>query len=293
MARACLYVARNGTEKLMLLLIANYADEDGVAFPSQERLARDGSVDARTVSRALQGLEETGAIKRERRSRDDGSRTSDRIILLLGRPDNLSGRQTAPTKPLTDNLTGGGAPAESQGGPVTESGHEPIKEPIEPVSARARDLADRLWQASPKAARKRSGKDSLARACEATLKRGADPDAVCAAAAAYYADDQQTREESRYAMGVHRLIEQDRWREWATTSADDSGLDAFADVTVAPSPARVEQITARAHRAWMEDWSRGFRWDEDVRGPAPGQAGCRVGPDLQREFGATPYGETP
>lgn len=68
-------------ERLALIAIADYADENWSCFPGQERLAERVCVSKRTIIRLLQALEEKGLIRRERRARPDGTRTSDRFFL--------------------------------------------------------------------------------------------------------------------------------------------------------------------------------------------------------------------
>lgn len=70
-------------EKLVLLGLANYADDVGLCWPSQTTLADDTDLSARTIWSALQGLEKRGLIERHRRNRADGSRTSDMFVLVL------------------------------------------------------------------------------------------------------------------------------------------------------------------------------------------------------------------
>jgi len=72
------------TTKAVLVAVADYADEDGVSWPSQQRLADDTELSLHSVMRALDKLEDLGLVKRERRHRKDGSRTSDLIVLDLG-----------------------------------------------------------------------------------------------------------------------------------------------------------------------------------------------------------------
>ena len=71
------------TVKAVLLAIANYADEEGVCWPSQEQLAEDTELSRHSIMRAVEQLEELGLLSRERRHRKDGSRSSDLIMLDL------------------------------------------------------------------------------------------------------------------------------------------------------------------------------------------------------------------
>ena len=98
------------TEKLVLLALSNYADENMRCWPSQRRLAHDTGLSARCVRTTLAKLSEKGLIEREARERDDGSRASDVVHLRFQGEERRAG---------------GGEP---------RSGHEPSKEPSEEPS---------------------------------------------------------------------------------------------------------------------------------------------------------------
>lgn len=80
--------------KSVLVAVANYADEEGVCWPSQARLARDTELSDRTVREALARLEKMGLMERTRRTNEDGYRASDRIRL------NPSYRKQPPLGPM-------------------------------------------------------------------------------------------------------------------------------------------------------------------------------------------------
>lgn len=92
----------NPTLKAVLVAVANYADENGLCWPSQARLARDTELSERTIARSLASLEEAGVIERTRRSDEDGYRTSDMIRL-----NHAYGRESpVGPKGLTDTVSG-------------------------------------------------------------------------------------------------------------------------------------------------------------------------------------------
>ena len=117
--------------KGLLLLLADYADDSGLCWPSQTTLAREFEASKRTILRTLQSLEAAGLLQRETMHRDDGSRGTDRIRLALGALDGGG----EPLTPPGDSLTGGGdtespgVVSESQGGGDTESPREPSSKP--------------------------------------------------------------------------------------------------------------------------------------------------------------------
>lgn len=69
------------SEKLLLLALANYADENMQCYPSQKRLAEDTCLSDRTIRSLLAGLEQRKIISREERQRRDNSRASDLVTL--------------------------------------------------------------------------------------------------------------------------------------------------------------------------------------------------------------------
>ena len=67
--------------KAVLLLLANYADEEYSCYPGQQRLADETEQSVRQVGRQLAYLEALGLITRARRAGGQGHRTSDRFHL--------------------------------------------------------------------------------------------------------------------------------------------------------------------------------------------------------------------
>ena len=146
-------------EKLMLILIASHANDEGECFPSQTTLAYRSGLSRRTVLRSLAELEERGVINRRQRRRPDGSRSSDTIRLNVHgapvRPPLAGGnltdgaRVTFPPQgdsvsPHGDNLTRHGDSVSPHGDnddaarcPVVtaEPVIEPIREPVRESSA--------------------------------------------------------------------------------------------------------------------------------------------------------------
>lgn len=110
------FKAGSTAAKLVLISLANYADVNGLCWPSQSTIAGEVEMAPRTVRRVMADLEARGIIKREERRRPDGSRSSDAVTLLgFTQAANLSGG---------GDTVSGGADRVSGGGD-TESGHEP------------------------------------------------------------------------------------------------------------------------------------------------------------------------
>lgn len=82
-------------EKLLLMALADHADDDGICWPGQKRLAEKVGCTDRTIRTRLTRMETEGLIRRERRKTQSGFRSSDRIFLHLPNsrlPENISGR---------------------------------------------------------------------------------------------------------------------------------------------------------------------------------------------------------
>ena len=68
--------------KFVLVALANYGDQQGYCYPSQEMLAKDTGQSDRSVRSHLIYLEERGLIRRERRSNRHGHRMPDAYWLV-------------------------------------------------------------------------------------------------------------------------------------------------------------------------------------------------------------------
>lgn len=73
----------DGKRKLILIAIADYADNRGECFPSQSTLGAIAECSVDTVQRHLKRLEADGFLIRHRRHTTNGNRTSDRYELKL------------------------------------------------------------------------------------------------------------------------------------------------------------------------------------------------------------------
>jgi len=81
----------SASAKAVLMALADRADDDGKAWPSQGDLADYTELTERTVRSALDLLVTLGLITREARRSDNGTRRSDMITLTFAQPENASG----------------------------------------------------------------------------------------------------------------------------------------------------------------------------------------------------------
>ena len=88
MAQAVKIKTNTSTEKLVILMLANYADEDNQAYPSYKRLASDCCMTDRAVKVIMGRLRKLGYITWVRRKKSNGSKeyTSNLYTMHLDNP---------------------------------------------------------------------------------------------------------------------------------------------------------------------------------------------------------------
>ena len=70
-------------DKIVLMAIADHADDDGYAWPSMKRIAEKCSMEKRTVQRHVEKLQEQQLLKVESRQRHDGSSSSNGYTVVM------------------------------------------------------------------------------------------------------------------------------------------------------------------------------------------------------------------
>lgn len=177
----------NATGKAILLMLANYADDRGECFPSQERLAGECECSVATVARWLGLFVEMGFMTRHKQYGEGGYRRADLLRIATDLPITK-----LPSKELPNSAS-----------KLTHhsDGAEPIKEPIITSLVREPGEFDQFWQAFPNKVGKRAAEKSFI----AARKRVSFPD-LMAGLAAYTgkADD-------RHWCNPTTWLNQDRW----------------------------------------------------------------------------------
>lgn len=286
---------------LWMRLLCIAVKEDGYVLvggkaPPVEKLARIVRSDVGMVQGWLEELEAEGVFSRTgdgviysrrmvreaknaKRNRENGAKGGNpRLRKHEGNPAS----DNHPQQPAPQPSAPEGVKAEK------EEIREEKKGPNGPVrsAAPSDELAsqiDRLWTSANRTSRGRSSRKDVERALRAALARGHDFDLIAAGVEGYFRSREATRDDGEYAKGLHRVIENDRWQEFATADAGRLGApDQNDDPLRNPTPFR--------QRLWMQDFKGGQEWREHERGPKPGQLGCRVSDAIQAEFGYQPAG---
>jgi len=91
------------TKRLILILLANYCDDQNSCYPSYSHIAKlAGLKDPKHIARILKEFEELGLLKIQTRYKADGGNTSNRYFLTLGSTDNHARGLQTPTPPILD-----------------------------------------------------------------------------------------------------------------------------------------------------------------------------------------------
>ena len=217
-------------EKLILIGLADRADEQGSCYPSKRDLANIAVCSEKTVQRTIQTLQEKGFMKVQARA-IDGRQTSNRYFLSLdrmmqamvfSRGDTMSPRVGHSDSPEGDTMSPRVGHSDSPEGDTMS--HEPhigtshLTSQKEPHTLRAAasetagELFEQFRAAYPASRRKTEVKQAKAQ-FTAALKKVDSPQVLIDAAAAYATYCQVQGTEPRYIKGMWRWLRDERWMD--------------------------------------------------------------------------------
>ena len=143
-------------DKFVLVMMANFADEDGKCWPSLNRLADDTSMSRSTVQLAIKGLEAAGMLRIEKRMQDGVSLPNHYYLDL----------KKVYREPVHHTDLEGEVYRQPVGG-IPTAGTKPI---IEPITKDSIVGFEKFWLACPR----RIGKEAARRAYEKARKTTSD-----------------------------------------------------------------------------------------------------------------------
>ena len=136
------------TKKLILLKLADNANDEGICWPSYQHIADQCELSKRTVMRHIKGLEEMGVLSVNKRRQSSNQNHSNLYKLNLFDSDNISPRGSDKMSLGGDNVSLGGSDKMS---PRTSHSLEPVKEPIKrkqkklPEIEKPDNVSDQVW----------------------------------------------------------------------------------------------------------------------------------------------------
>ncbi|HEX2888035.1 helix-turn-helix domain-containing protein [Vineibacter terrae] len=302
-------------QKLLLLLLGNYADQFGRCWPRRRVLARESGLSERTILRVLNELEATGLLRVERRKAPNGRDISPAYNLHLdaAAPEILAEAPDDGDAGEGDTLSGGGCQAVTLEGDTLSPSpqHDVIDEPAAHKAEQGggcqavRGEGDRLSPSIEEPIKKEPSRDTEGETrARAPLPPGWAPTPTDREWLALNRPDlgalavERQTEAFRLYFAEHRHRSPDwstRWRRWMN--------DAHASDAEPTAGKRLGEGRGRNGGAPVasEPWAqrlRGERADRDARkpvtlwarkrndwGPLPGEPGCQAPADLLRQFG--------
>lgn len=307
--------------KYVALAIARASLWGGACWASQKTLGDVTGVSKQTIQRCIAELEDCGWLRRIPRNRTNGSKTTDMIWLTM--PEVVLAAETVPPRPK-QWLPGGENADDHEGPPTTTVVPAPASQGAKvigqapPTAGEAGDsvggpegspegilgredshvrtadvntAVEQIWARASKMGRQRSSKVDIARALGAALERGHQMETVLRGLGGYFASKDATKEDGAYQRGAHVMLSADRFMSFldeGTAIAAATPAEAKAADQAVSQTGTMERPSETLQRAWMDLWSHGMPWNPE-RGPQPGRVGCRVSPEIQREFDVDPY----
>lgn len=199
-------IAGGAGQKCILIVLADYADEEHSCFPGQKLLARITEQGERTVRRHLVDMEAAGLLRRESRMRADGrGRTSDRFYLAVDQPANVSGNSD--DRPTT---TSEDQPANHDDQPANDArptGHSLAGQEL--LGNRQKEPPDSspTFDAFWAVYRRHEEKPDARRAWNLAIKK-ATPEVIIAGAVRYMADPNR---EAKFTPYPAKWLKNERW----------------------------------------------------------------------------------
>lgn len=146
-------------QKVVLLALADYADDEGKCWPGQETLTRKTSLSVRSIRSQIRALEEAGMLLTIERRKDGGARATNAYQLAFGQPADPAGCGSLPARHADDNRhTVAG---------IAEPSVEPSDTPIVPTELEYAQLQfEDVWTWWPKKAAKKDALKVWLRICK-------------------------------------------------------------------------------------------------------------------------------
>lgn len=197
----------NPLRKLVLIKLADNANDMGECWPSYQHIADQCEIGRSTVKVHIRELEKSGLLRREFRRKGELNQSNVFHLALEGGAAPALGGGAADNPPGAGDNPGGGAGA----APRTSHSSEPVKEPVKPKVADAPDSVafDRFWALYPR----KVGKSAAEKAW-AKIKVTADLfDLMAKALAAWTVSTDWTKDGGQFIPHASTWLNGKRWED--------------------------------------------------------------------------------
>lgn len=193
-----------GADRLLIhLALADWADDEGNCWPSQEKIAKKARCTTRWVREVTRGMVEDGLLEKVGGGTGRGKTTQYRLILKGG--IEFPGSQFPLTERRNSTTSKGGTPEQKGGTPPSiEPSIEPSVEPsivndvsltlvLDDSRRSSKSAFDEFWAVYPRKSSKKTAEKAFTKAC-----REVPAETIIAAAAQYAADPNREDEFTKH-----------------------------------------------------------------------------------------------
>lgn len=210
----------NPLRKLVLIKLADNANDMGECWPSYQHIADQCEIGRSTVKVHIRELEKSGLLRREFRRKGELNQSNVFHLALNGGLSPAPGGGAGDNPPgAVDNLGGGAGAA-----PRTSHSSEPVKEPVKPKVADAQGLVDfdRFWVLYPRKVGKSAAEKSWAK-----IKVTADLfDLMAKSLAAWTVSTDWTKDGGQFIPHASTWLNGKRWEDELPAPAGASQASA-------------------------------------------------------------------
>lgn len=295
----------NAYVTLLLYVLGQWAGPDGSCFPAVETIAEKMRCSVSQARKSLAEAESLGFVRREERTRRDGGKSSNRIILTYceradladdldtpgghKRKKSSSGKAQKVSHPPLHY--GGGYRSNTVGPPLPGSGaylnqDSLTSESSDELSQRAGaiDVVVReVWAAWPEAAREHSSERLVADAVTSEVEAGAPLSDVRAGMLAYAAKPKAHGQSGQKPKAPHTFVREGRWKTHLPR-ADERAPVVAPRIRFASDEVRTAMVGTMGE-PWVVSWLDPCGWNEGKREIDP-----RLGDRAKRLDEARPAG---
>jgi len=262
--------------KLLLLMLCNYANEDGESWYSQEQIASDTEIPVRTLRRKLEELQGLGFIEIIHRTLDSGIKRNSLIRVLIGPAANMAdGEHQRPKTGVSTGQKQGGPSAISVAGVnLSHNNHNNHTARAKKVSVNdkieySEEFETSVWQPYPRI------DGSKKKAYDFWNILNDENRARVIAAIPIFAE--QMKREGRPNDKIPHMTTWFNDRRYETVSAPPAAAAKAALVDWHKTAKREQWVKV------MPLWRMNMEW-RPAWGPAPGKPGCMLPEDLLTEM---------
>jgi len=192
----------NPLRKLVLIKLADNANDMGECWPSYQHIADQCEIARSTVKTHIRELEKAGLVRREFRRNGEVNQSNVFHLNLRGGAGAVPGGRAAENPPGAAENPGGGAGA----APITNHPIEPVNEP-KPMCDSADDGFESFWKLYPKKVSKKDAAKAWSK-----VKVDKRPD-VMAGLSRHVTCEQWTKDQGQFIPNAATWLNAERWED--------------------------------------------------------------------------------